>query len=124
LADTPNPDGSGGQPGAAPPNFYEQAAKAPAGPQKQDFTQQNTEFQNAVTKLLSIFDKMEKMTPNGKDISKKIKAAAEVIKSARDDAFEGTETEDATGTAPSVPGTTGAATAPPSGTPGTPPAGM
>lgn len=123
MATSATPDASG-QAAAAPPNFYEQAAKAPAGPQKQDFTQQNTEFQNAVTKLLSIFDKMEKMTPNGKDISKKIKAAAEAIKSARDDAFEGTETADATGTEPPVPGTTGAATAPPQGTPGTAAPGM
>jgi hypothetical protein len=118
------PDGSSGQPGAAPPNFYEQAAKAPAGPAKPDYTKQNTEFSEAVVKLLSILGKMEKMTPNGKDISKNMKAAAEAIKSARDDAFEGTETAEATGTEPAVPGTTGAATAPPQGTPGTAAPGM
>lgn len=123
MATSATPDASG-QAAAAPPNFYEQAAKAPAGAQKPDYTQQNTEFQNAVTKLLSIFDKLEKMTPNGKDISKNIKAAADAVKSARDMAFEGTETEDATGTGAAVPGTTGTAPAQPSGTPGTPAPGM
>ena len=109
----------------APPNFYEQAAQAPQGaPAKQDFTQANTEFQNAVTKLLSIFDKLEKMKPNGMDISKNIKAMAQTLKDTQSMVFEGSETEEAIGTGQPTPGTTGAATgAPPSGTPGTPPAG-
>lgn len=118
------PDSSSGKAAPAPPNFYEQAASAPASPQKPDYTQQNTEFQNVVTKLLSIFDKLEKMTPNGQDISKNIKAMAQTLKDTRDKVFEGNETEDATGTAPSVPGTTGNTPPAPQGTPGTPAPGM
>lgn len=65
---------------STPPNFYEQAAKMSPAQPKGKSADADTEFLNATTKLLSIFGKMEKMKPNGQDISKDMQAMSQMLK--------------------------------------------
>ena len=69
--------------GQAPPNFYQNAAAmgSPAGATK-PAPDDKQEFLKDVTKLLTILDKMGKRKPNGVDISKYMKAAAESVEKA------------------------------------------
>lgn len=80
-----------GTPPSAPPNFYAQAASAHPPVAQPDYSEQNRQFKSAVEKLLTIFDKMEKMTPNGQKIDKDIRGMAQALKSTRDRVFEGEE---------------------------------
>lgn len=109
----PSAVSAGGPPSSAtasaPPNFYAQAAMAHNAAPVPDYTAQNQQFKSAVQKLLAIFDKMEKLTPNGLKIDKDIKAMADSLRATRDRVFEGEEgekegegqtgAEEATGTA-------------------------
>jgi hypothetical protein len=77
-------------PESAPPNFYNQVgamAAGGAGSGQQASTEGNAaggktehDFLEAITKLLKVLDKLEAMKPNGKDVSKYTKAAAEAMK--------------------------------------------
>jgi soluble cytochrome b562 len=84
-------------PPTAPPNFYAQAASAqPASPAGQSGNSEDTtKFRTAIEKLVTIFDKIEKMKPNGIDISKKVKAVAQSLKDLKTEVFEGEEGEGA-----------------------------
>lgn len=80
---------------STPPNFYAQAAMGQqSAPSTPDYSQQNSQFRNAVTKLLTIFDKLEKLTPNGEKIEKDVKAMADTLKACRDRVLQGDEGED------------------------------
>jgi hypothetical protein len=82
------------QPGtpAAPPNFYAQAASAqPAGAKPAASSEDTQKFRTAIEKLVTIFDKIEKLKPNGVDISKKIKSVAQSLKDLKSEVFEGEE---------------------------------
>lgn len=125
--------GPGSSPTAsAPPNFYAQAATAHHAAPVPDYTAQNQQFKSAVEKLLSIFDKMEKLTPNGLKINKDIKAMADSLKATRDRVFEGEEgekegegqtgAEEANGTAGGTQAAQSAAASPPPPTATPPPA--
>lgn len=90
---------------AAPPNFYEAAAKmqggAGAGGQGQPGQGQSPsspspspkdpdrEFLESIPKLFSIFDKMKAMRPGGKDISKYMDAMAQTLKDCSKEVFGG-----------------------------------
>ena len=65
----------------APPNFYQQAA-AMSGSKAKPSPDDKQEFLTSVTKLLSVLGKMGKMKPNGVDISKYMKAAADSVEKA------------------------------------------
>ena len=71
-------------PQSAPPNFYAQAGQMAAGQAgagaKKPTKDPDHEFLDTVTKLLTVFSKMEKMKPGGKDISKFTKAMADTAK--------------------------------------------
>lgn len=76
----------------APPNFYAQAATAqPAASAKPANSEDTTKFRTAVDKLVTIFDKMEKLKPNGVSVEKKIKAIAQSLKDLKSEVFEGEE---------------------------------
>ena len=64
----------------APPNFYAQAATAqpPAAAAKGN-PEYTATFRKATEKLLTIFDKMEKLKPNGIAVDKKIKSMAQAL---------------------------------------------
>jgi hypothetical protein len=86
------------QPGApvAPPNFYAQAATAqpPASTASKGNPEDTATFRKATEKLLTIFDKMEKLKPNGIAVDKKIKSMAQALKDLRSEVFEGEEGDD------------------------------
>lgn len=65
----------------APPNFYDAAAKM-GSPSAKPSPDDKQEFLKDVTKLLTILDKMGKRKPNGVDISKYMKAAADSVEKA------------------------------------------
>jgi soluble cytochrome b562 len=79
----------------APPNFYAQAATAQpaAAPGQQASAEDTAKFRKAIEKLLTIFDKMEKLKPNGISVEKKIKSVAQSLKDLRNEVFEGEEGE-------------------------------
>jgi len=89
MATSPAPPASTSA--SAPPNFYAQAASAqpPAQPAKPDHTEDNQKFRRAVEKLLTVFSQMEKLKPQGKDISKQLKAMAQSLKDTQSEVFEG-----------------------------------
>lgn len=66
----------------APPNFYDAAAKMGSPAQAKPSPDDKQEFLKDVTKLLTILDKMGKRKPNGVDISKYMKAAADAVEKA------------------------------------------
>ena len=80
----------------APPNFYAQAASAqpPASKQAAANSEDTQKFRTAIEKLVTIFDKIEKLKPNGVDISKKIKSVAQSLKDLKSEVFEGEEGSD------------------------------
>lgn len=80
-----------GSPSSAPPNFYAQAASAqpPSQSAKPDHTEDNSKFRRAVEKLLTVFSQMEKLKPNGQDISKDLKSMATALKDTQSKVFEG-----------------------------------
>jgi 3-oxoacyl-ACP reductase-like protein len=83
----------------APPNFYAQAATAqPVAAGQPAAAEDTKKFRTAMEKLLMIFDKMEKLKPNGIDVSKKIKSVADSLKDLRNEVFEGEESEGGDGT--------------------------
>lgn len=101
MAPSPLTPGAGSAPPggptiqSAPPNFYAQAASAQQGQSAPpDYSKDNQTFRSAVQKLLTIYDKLEKLTPNGQKIDKDIKAMATTLKATRDRVFEGDEGED------------------------------
>jgi hypothetical protein len=119
----------GSTPGSsAPPNFYAQAAQGQsATPAKPDYRAQNDQFNAAVTKLLAIFDKLEKLTPNGQKIDKDIRSLADSLKATRDKVMEGADGEGADSDAAQAGGAadttgTGGGTAAAAGGPGAAPA--
>lgn len=67
--------------GNSPPNFYDAAAKM-GSPAQKPSPDDKQEFLKDVTKLLTILDKMGKRKPNGVDISKYMKAAADAVEKA------------------------------------------
>jgi hypothetical protein len=77
-------------PQSAPPNFYAQAGKMAAGPDPgaaggpgaKKPKDPDHEFLDMITKLLTVFSKMETMKPGGKDISKFTKSMADTAKDA------------------------------------------
>ena len=90
---------------SAPPNFYNQvgAMAAGAGGSSQaggaaggKQGKVETEFLEAATKLLKVFEKMETMKPNGQDVSKQVKAAADAINEAMKVAY-GSDAQSAAG---------------------------
>lgn len=91
-----SPAASSQTPATAPPNFYAQAATAqPApAPGQAAGAEDAAKFRRAVEKLLDIFDKMEKLKPNGIDISKKLKPVAQSLKDLKNEVFEGEEGEE------------------------------
>jgi hypothetical protein len=83
---------SPGGPTSAPPNFYAQAAQGQSDPAaKPDHSEENQKFRSITEKLLSVFSRMEKMRPNGKDISKQVKAMAQTLKDTQSEVFEGAD---------------------------------
>jgi soluble cytochrome b562 len=91
-----SPTAGGQTPLTAPPNFYAQAASAqPATPASPANSEDTTKFRTAIEKLVTIFDKIEKLKPNGVDISKKVKAVAQSLKDLKTEVFEGEEGEGA-----------------------------
>ena len=89
-----SPTAGGQTPLTAPPNFYAQAASAqPATPASPANSEDTTKFRTAIEKLVTIFDKIEKLKPNGVDISKKVKAVAQSLKDLKTEVFEGEEGE-------------------------------
>lgn len=100
MATSPLPSASSD----APPNFYQQAAQMSGGKPKKAASDDKQEFLTSVTKLLSVLGKMGKMKPNGVDISKFMKAAADSVEKALqatsgDGDTSGGATGDATGDA-------------------------
>jgi soluble cytochrome b562 len=91
----PSSPAAGSQtPPVAPPNFYAQAASAqPTAPSQPGNPEDTTKFRTAIEKLVTIFDKIEKLKPNGIDISKKVKAVAQSLKDLKGEVFEGEEGE-------------------------------
>jgi hypothetical protein len=89
---TPTPD--------TPPNFYSQAAKMSGGgaPASKPAPEDSKNFLDATAKLLPIFDKLAKLKPNGKDISKYIKAASLAIQKAKEFALDGDNGDSSSGT--------------------------
>jgi hypothetical protein len=99
VATSPLPSSSAGA-STAPPNFYAQAATAQPPAAAPANNEDTTKFRNAIGKLLEIFDKIEKLKPNGTDISKDVKGVAQSLKDLREKVFEGDEGEtDSTGAA-------------------------
>jgi len=91
-----SPSASQAAPPTAPPNFYAQAATAQsASPAAQPNSEDTAKFRKAIEKLVTIFDKMEKLKPNGISIEKKIKSVAQSLKDLRNEVFEGEEGEGA-----------------------------
>lgn len=83
----------------APPNFYAQAASAqPTAAVSKPNTEDTAKFKTIMPKLLDFFDKLEKLKPNGVDISKKIKAVAQSLKDLKSEVFEGDEGDDSADT--------------------------
>ena len=79
----------------APANFYAQAASAQSPSQVKPANSEDTaKFRTAIEKLVTIFDKIEKLKPNGVDISKKIKSVAQSLKDLKSEVFEGEEGSD------------------------------
>lgn len=86
--------------GSAPPNFYSQAGQMAAqGPaaggvagaggaaaagagQPGGGKDQDHQFLDMTTKLLSVIQKMQDMKPRGQDVSKELQAAADAVKQA------------------------------------------
>lgn len=79
---------------SAPPNFYSQAgqmaAQGPAaggvagagGAAAAGGKDQDHQFLDMTTKLLSVIQKMQDMKPRGQDVSKELQAAADAVKQA------------------------------------------
>lgn len=59
----------------------------PATPAPKPHAEETEKFRAAIPKLLVIFDKLEKLKPNGKDISKGVKAMADTLKEIRINVF-------------------------------------
>jgi len=89
---------------SAPPNFYAQAASGQGGqpspmspgatpPAAAAHAEDSAKFRRAVEKLLVVFSQMEKLKPNGQDISKELKAMAQTLKDTQSKVFEGAEGE-------------------------------
>lgn len=127
MATSPLPTSSApsGAPPVAPPNFYAQAASAqPAAAPGQSGSPEDTQkFRTAIEKLVTIFDKIEKLKPNGVDISKKVKAVAQSLKDLRNEVFEGEEGEGGDDTSLSSPSPAAAGNAAAGASPPPPPAG-
>jgi soluble cytochrome b562 len=88
----PSSPAAGAQtPPVAPPNFYAQAATAQPSAAAKPNSEDTTKFRTAIEKLVTIFDKIEKLKPNGVDISKKVKAVAQSLKDLKSEVFEGEE---------------------------------
>ena len=88
----PSSPAAGSQtPPVAPPNFYAQAATAQPSAVKPAASEDTQKFRTAIEKLVTIFDKIEKLKPNGVDISKKVKSVAQSLKDLRNEVFEGEE---------------------------------
>jgi hypothetical protein len=84
--------------GSAPPNFYSQAGQmaaqgpaaggvagaggAAAAGQPGGGKDQDHQFLDMTTKLLSVIQKMQDMKPRGQDVSKELQAAADAVKQA------------------------------------------
>lgn len=113
-------------PQSAPPNFYSQAGQMAAGQSapaakskaKGEGPDDKQQFLQMITKLLSVFTKMEKMKPNGKDISKFTKAMAKTaedcLTAVSGDSGDGSDATTAAGTGADATGdATGAAAAAP-----------
>ena len=116
MATSPLPSSSAamqsGSP-TAPPNFYAQAATAQPAAAGQPAAEDTKKFRTAMEKLLMIFDKMEKLKPNGIDVSKKIKSVADSLKDLRNEVFEGEEGEGGDGTDTDIGSSAGASPPPP-----------
>lgn len=108
-------------PQSAPPNFYSQAGSGSAGGSSgsssaggpggsssgpgtpgsgMDPNEEHSQFVTNMGKLLTVMNKMEKIKPNGVDISKYMKAASQVLKDCMEQvATGGEDTPDASATA-------------------------
>lgn len=103
-------------PQSAPPNFYSQAGSQQGGSQAggpggssagpgtpgsgADPNEEHSQFVTNMGKLLTVMNKMEKIKPNGVDISKYMKAASQVLKDCMEQVSTGgADTPDASATA-------------------------
>lgn len=74
--------------GAAPPNFYAQAAAGHQPlPVKADHSVDNQKFRMAMEKLMKAFTYLEQLRPNGQNIAPEVKAMAASLKVAEQKAF-------------------------------------
>ena|ERR1700677_453243 len=98
MATTPTPSPTQD----APPNFYSQAAKMSGGGAAPSAAKPGADdaktFLESTAKLLPILDKLSKLKPNGKEVSKYIKAASLAIQKAKEFALDGDNGDSSSGT--------------------------